>query len=362
MIALHNRLQWCGKRDLINASSEIKRTRARHSFHLSLTALFILLLAFSAAPPAQAHELSPGYLELKETEPGRYEVLFKVPMKGDARLRMFARLPETCRPIVPTATYAVSGALLERTTVVCEGGLVGQRIVIQGLEALQNDVLVRVQFLDGSSVIHRLRPNAPSFVVPAAPSSFDVARTYLVLGVEHMLSGIDHLLFVLALMLLVKGFSLLFKTITAFTVAHSITLALAALGFVVVPGAPVEAVIALSILFLASEIAHSRMGRPGLTERYPWVVAFTFGLLHGFGFAGALAAVGLPQTDIPLALFLFNVGVEIGQLLFVAAILTGLAVLRSVKVEWPSWVWRVPTYCIGSLAAFWFIQRVVAFW
>lgn len=361
MSVLHNRLQWYPNAYLLNTSGETMRTRAWFSFPPSSTALFILLLAFLPAL-ANAHESRPGYLELKETEPGRYEVLFKVPMKGDARLSMYATLPETCRPIVPTASYAVSGALLERTTVICEGGLVGQRIVIQGLEALTTDVLVRVHFLDGTSIIRRLRPNAPSFVVPAAPSAFDVAQTYLVLGVQHMLSGADHLLFVLALMLLVKGFSLLFKTITAFTVAHSITLALAALGFVLVPGPPVEAVIALSILFLASEIARSRMGRPGWTERYPWVVAFTFGLLHGFGFAGALAQVGLPPADIPLALFLFNVGVELGQLLFVAAVLAGLAALRRAKIKWPSWAWRVPAYGIGSLAAFWCIERIVGFW
>ncbi len=324
--------------------------------------LVILLLAFLTALPAQAHESRPGYLELRETTPGRYEVLFKVPRKGDARLKMYATLPETCTPVVPTATYATPGALIERTTVVCEGGLVGQRLVIQGLEALMTDVLVRVHFLDGTSIMHRLRPNAPSFVVPAAPSAFDVARAYLALGVEHILGGIDHLLFVLALLLLGKGFSLLLKTITAFTVAHSITLALASLGFVQVPGAPVEAVIALSILFLASEIAHSRMGRPGWTERYPWVVAFTFGLLHGFGFAGALAEVGLPQNDIPLALFLFNVGVEVGQVLFVGAVLAVVGVLRRVKIEWPAWAWRVPAYGIGTLAAFWCIQRIVAFW
>ncbi|MCH8959943.1 MAG: HupE/UreJ family protein [Bacteroidetes bacterium] len=164
--------------------------------------LVILLLAFLTALPAQAHESRPGYLELRETAPGRYEVLFKVPRKGGARLKMYATLPETCTPVVPTATYATPGALIERTTVTCEGGLVGQRIVIQGLEALLTDVLVRVQFLDGTSIMHRLRPNAPSFVVPAAPSAFDVAQTYLALGVEHILGGIDHLLFVLALLLL----------------------------------------------------------------------------------------------------------------------------------------------------------------
>jgi hydrogenase/urease accessory protein HupE len=274
---------------------------------------------------------------------------------------MYATLPESCTPVVPTATYSTPGAFIERTTIVCDGGIIGKLLAIQGLDALLTDVLVRVQFLDESSILRRLSPNAPSFSVPAAPSAYEVARTYLVLGVEHILSGIDHLLFVLALLLLVKNFAMLFKTITAFTVAHSITLALASLGFVQVPGAPVEAVIALSILFLASEIAHSRKGNPGWTERFPWVVAFTFGLLHGFGFAGALAEVGLPQTDIPLALFLFNVGVELGQMLFVAAAVAVVAVLKRVKFEWPEWAWHVPHYGIGTLAAFWCIQRIAAF-
>jgi hypothetical protein len=166
----------------------------------------------------------------------------------------------------------------------------------------------------------------------------------------------------LALLLIVKGRWLMLKTVTAFTVAHSLTLAAAVLGLVRVPVAPVEAVIALSILFLASELAHSRQGRPGLTERAPWLVAFAFGLLHGFGFAGALLEVGLPESSIPVALFLFNVGVEIGQLLFIAAVITLLTVVARFKVRWPEWAWRVPTYAIGGLAAFWLFERVVAIW
>jgi hydrogenase/urease accessory protein HupE len=207
-----------------------------------------------------------------------------------------------------------------------------------------------------------LTPAAPSFVVEAAPSRSRVAGTYLRLGVEHILGGVDHLLFVLALLMIVKGWRKLLATVTSFTVAHSITLVLATLNVVHLSSGPVEAVIALSILFLATEIVHARRGRPGLTQRFPWVVAFTFGLLHGFGFAGALAEVGLPETAIPLALFLFNLGVEIGQVLFVTAVLgLGWTGLRF-QVPWPAWAWRVPTYAIGVTAAFWTIQRVVAFW
>ena len=183
--------------------------------------------------------------------------------------------------------------------------------------------------------------------------------TYGALGVEHILLGIDHLLFVLALLLIVSGWRKLVATITAFTVAHSITLALATLGFVNVPQAPVEAVIALSILFVAVEIVHWRQGREGLTRRRPWVVAFLFGLLHGLGFAGALTEIGLPEHAIPLALLFFNIGVEIGQLLFIAVILAAIPGLR--RLSLPEWAWRIPVYSIGGLAAFWTIERIVGF-
>ena len=177
--------------------------------------------------------------------------------------------------------------------------------------------------------------------------------------------GIDHLLFVLALFILVKGTRRLIATVTAFTAAHSLTLAGATLGFVHVPGPPVEAGIALSIVFVAAEIAHSRQGRIGLTERFPWIVAFTFGLLHGFGFASALSEVGLPQSAIPVALLFFNVGVEIGQLFFIASLFAVIALARQVTqrigVSQPAWAWRVPAYAIGSVSAFWIIQRISVF-
>ena len=186
--------------------------------------------------------------------------------------------------------------------------------------------------------------------------------TYLELGVEHILLGIDHLLFVLALLLIVKGWGRLVGTITAFTISHSITLAAATLGFVSVPQAPVEAIIAMSIMFVASEIIHARQGRPGITEDKPWIVAFVFGLLHGFGFAGALTEVGLPEQSIPLALLFFNIGVELGQLLFVGACLIVFALTRPLHGRIPSGSWRLAPYAIGSLAAFWTIERIVGFW
>jgi hydrogenase/urease accessory protein HupE len=238
-------------------------------------------------------------------------------------------------------------------------------IQIEGLDQTSTDVLVRFDFADAIGEARRLTAADPSFMVPTQPSRLEVVQTYLLYGVEHILLGIDHLLFVLALLLLVKGVRRIIATITAFTVAHSITLAGATLGFVHMPGPPIEATIALSIAFVAAEIIHSRQGRPGLTERYPWVVAFTFGLLHGFGFASALAEVGLPQQSIPIALLFFNVGVEIGQLLFIASVFAVIALARQmtrpINVPRPTWAWAVPPYAIGSLAVFWVLQRTAAF-
>jgi hydrogenase/urease accessory protein HupE len=207
--------------------------------------------------------------------------------------------------------------------------------------------------------VTRLQPSNPAFVVEASAGAWEVARTYLILGVEHILFGIDHLLFVLALLLVVKGAGRVVATVTAFTIAHSITLAAATLGLVRVPGPPVEAMIALSIVFVAAEIVHGARGRPGLTARRPWVVAFTFGLLHGLGFAGALSEVGLPQNAIPLALFFFNVGVELGQLLFIGAFAVAALVIARARILWPRWLEIAPAYPIGSIAMFWVLQRVI---
>ena len=197
------------------------------------------------------------------------------------------------------------------------------------------------------------------FLITASESWSEVASTYSLLGIEHILLGFDHLLFVLALLLLVPNMRMLLWTITAFTVAHSLTLAAATLGWADVPQQPVEAVIALSILFVAMEIVHWKQGHPGITRRWPWLVAFTFGLLHGFGFAGALNEIGLPEHAIPLALLFFNLGVEAGQLMFIAAVMLAWALLK--RISWPDWVWRVPVYSIGALAAFWTIERITGF-
>ena len=329
-------------------------------------ALLILVLLVTLAPGVFAHEARPAYLELRQTGPQTYDALWKVPGQGeDLRLGLSVELPASCANVAEPRGSMINNAFTERWTVKCAGGLSGGTIHIAGLSGTGTDVLVRLERLDGSTQVTRLTPSAPSFVVEAAPSRLEIARTYLVLGVAHILFGVDHLLFVLALFILVKGTGRLIATVTAFTVAHSLTLAAATLGFVHVPGPPVEAGIALSIVFVAAEIVHGRQGRSGVTERFPWIVAFTFGLLHGFGFASALSEVGLPQSAIPVALLFFNVGVEIGQLFFIASIFAVMALGRQVTqrigVSQPAWAWRVPAYAIGSVSAFWIIQRISLF-
>ena len=318
------------------------------------------LLLWSA--PAPAHESRPAYLEIAETGPGQYEVVWKRPQRGDLTLALHVAWPESCKDVVPGALQTVPGALIERRVLDCgETGLVGRGITIEGLAGTSTDALVRIQFRDGRVQTNLLKPASPSLTVASRPQAGQIAAGYFVMGVEHILLGIDHLLFVLGLVLIIQSVGLLVRTITAFTVAHSITLALATLGVVHVPQAPVEAVIALSILFLASELERQRRGEVGSTASRPWLVAFSFGLLHGFGFAGALAEVGLPDADIPLALLMFNLGIEAGQLLFVAGVLALLWLGRRVVVSAPRWLQDAPAYAIGSLAAFWLIERVAAF-
>jgi hydrogenase/urease accessory protein HupE len=324
--------------------------------------LVVLLLVAGGCSLARAHEVRPAYLELKQTDADAFDVLWKVPAMGDnLRLGLYVRFPESCQLDVEPTGMFIGDAYVERSSIREPNALVGANIHIDGLRTTLTDVLVRIERMDGSTQVARLMPESPSLLVEASPSAWRVSWTYLVLGVEHILLGFDHLLFVLALVLLVKGWRRLVGTITSFTVAHSITLALATLGFVHVPGPPVEASIALSIAFVASEIVRARQGSPGLTERAPWLIAFTFGLLHGLGFAGALSEVGLPQQAIPLALLFFNVGVELGQLAFVAAILLAMNVIRSIPVRAPSPIWKLAPYGIGSLAMYWVIERTCGF-
>jgi hypothetical protein len=328
----------------------------------------VLVAAALIATPAGAHRLSPAFFGLTETTPGEYAAQWKVSISGGLADTLVPRMPDGCAVSGAVRLYVLDDAQtpndvrLQHANVSCDGPLPGGTFSVGGLEATDTDVLLRIDYLDGSSFTHRLVPTRPSVVIPERPGALNVISTYTVLGVEHILLGIDHLLFVLALLLLVSGWRRLVATITAFTVAHSITLAAATLGVISVSPAAVEATIALSILFLATELARRGNGTTagraeGLTSRFPWVVAFSFGLLHGFGFAGALQEIGLPEQAIPLSLLFFNVGVEVGQLLFIGAAIGLGFVLRHFRHDYSAWSPRWAAYVIGSVSAFWVFER-----
>jgi hypothetical protein len=320
------------------------------------------LATFYPAMPVNADEIRPALLDIKEQNTGLFAVTWKVPTRGNRVLAITPQLPESLELLGSPSVQDIPGARIEHATYKNNGAsLTGQSIVIDGLPAVQTDVLLLIQLQDGTQHSAILRPGSPEFTIPLEASKLEIAGDYWRMGTIHILEGIDHLLFVLALLLIVSGLGPLVKAVTAFTVAHSITLALATLGVVHVPAAPTEAIIALSILFLASEIIHQRNGVIGITERYPWVIAFIFGLFHGLGFAGALSEIGVPQHEVPLALFTFNVGVETGQLLFIAVVLSLMAVLRRLPLTAPKGAWQLLPYAIGSVAAFWTIERVMSF-
>ncbi|MBB5539574.1 HupE/UreJ family protein [Rhizobium giardinii] len=323
-----------------------------------LGALLAMLMPMLLATPGSAHEIRPAYLDIRQTASDEFAVVWKVPAQGDMRLGLYVSLPKACIEKAEPARSIVDGAYLERWTVACAGRLGGGEIGIDGLKSTMTEALVRVEYENGETEVVRLMPDAPSFVAAGAQTTIEVAQTYFLLGVDHILSGLDHLLFVLALMLLIQDRWMLFKTITAFTIAHSITLAGASFGFFSLPQKPVEATIALSIAFVASELIKIKPGERRLSESYPWVVAFAFGLLHGFGFAGALKEIGLPQSDVPLSLLTFNLGVEAGQLTFVAA---ALVVLRAAgtrgKIQ-PALARQLGAYIIGTAAMLWLVPRI----
>ncbi len=318
--------------------------------------LLILLTGFFPAMQASADEIRPALLDIKEA------VTWKVPTRNGRALAITPKLPASLELLGSPSVQDAPGARVEHTTYKNNtDSLTGQTIVIEGLAALQTDVLLLIQLQDGSQHSAILRPASPEFTIPLEASKLEVAADYWIMGTIHILEGADHLLFVLALLLIVNGFRPLLKAVTAFTVAHSITLALATLGLIHVPPAPTEAIISLSILFLAAEIVHKRNGQMGVTERWPWVIAFLFGLFHGLGFAGALSEIGVPQAEVPLALLMFNVGVETGQLLFIGVVLSLIAILKRLPISAPQGAWRVLPYSIGGLAAFWTIDRVLSF-
>jgi|SRR6185295_17029765 len=324
-------------------------------------AILVVTLGLCGPTLTSAHEVRPAYLELREDAPGEFSVLFKTPMRGDLRLALTPEFSGRIEALTPVTTRMTGDAALQTWRLRALDPLRGRDVRVAGLDGTMTDALVRIEFADGTAWTQRLTPQQPTAIVPQAQSGWFVAGVYLKLGIEHILLGIDHLLFVLALLFLARGTWLLVKTITAFTIAHSLTLTLATLGFVHVPSRPVEAVIALSIVFVAVEIVYAYRGRQGLAQRAPWIVAFAFGLLHGLGFAGALSEVGLPPGHIPVALLFFNIGVEIGQLLFVGVALFLAAILAPYRTALPKWAKLVPPYVIGSVAMFWLFERVAVF-
>ena len=322
----------------------------------------LLVLGLMVPGLSWGHPLAPALLEMEAQGGGLADVAWKTsrlrPRGSDIR----PLLPDACPALSDPRVAEDEQSVTLHWTIDClDGqGLVGRRVGVSGLEATRVDVLVRVTLDDGRVVSTVLRAGDPEFVIPARPAKSQVLSAYTQLGFEHILSGPDHLLFVLGLVLLVVGVRPLVKTITAFTVGHSITLSVVALGLVRVPSALVEVLIAASVVLLAVELASRRSGKPSLLRRKPWLMALFFGLLHGMGFAGALAEIGLPDDEIPLALFAFNVGIELGQLAFVAVILAAAAALRAPLARAPGWLLRAPAYAIGSLAVYWMLERSAA--
>lgn len=324
-----------------------------------------LLMQVAAVGSAVGHALEPGFLDLRQLTGETWQVFWRIPDVSGQPMDIQVGLPKTCTPSSEPELSYDGKAWVAAWITDCADGLTGHEVSVPGLSLQATDVLVRVQRHDASPATFRLTPDETVFEVPATPTTFDVFISYGQLGVEHILSGWDHLLFVFALLVLIGDTRRLVGAITAFTVAHSITLALAALGQISVPGPPVEATIALSIIFLATEILKHHDGELRLSERYPWIVSFSFGLLHGLGFAGALKEIGLPEGEVPAALLSFNLGVEAGQLLFVTAVLiaaaAGRRVVRNGAILGRTVLMTPLGYGIGCISTFWFVERIIAF-
>jgi hydrogenase/urease accessory protein HupE len=307
---------------------------------------------------AGAHESQPGTLEIKQLAADRYDVTWRAPIYYGKPHPARLQLPEDWQNIVqPTERRMADSIVFQRVIKVGKKSIEGEIINFPGLEATITDVFVRLARLDGTMMTAVVRPTKPYVELRGERSWSATAGEYIGLGFHHIMLGVDHLLFVLGLLLIVQGRMMLLKTITAFTVAHSMTLAIATLGFASVPLPPLNAAVALSIFFLGPEIVRSWRGETSLTIKYPWVVAFIFGLLHGFGFASGLSTTGMPSAELPWALLFFNVGVELGQLTFVFLVLWLIRSFRILEILWPRWAKLAPGYAVGSLGAYWTIQR-----
>lgn len=316
---------------------------------------FLLVCCISVL---KGHEIRPAYLEIKEIHQQVFELTWKVPVLG---MRIPVIFPEFSGDVKmeETGVRNEADAQIRKYKLTSEGSLEGQQLHIAQLEKTLIDVIVRIDFLNGSSHTVILQPDHSSMQVPIIHSNWSVFTTFGILGIEHILFGWDHLLFVIGLLLLISNYRQLFWAITSFTVAHSITLGMATLGHVSLPGPPVEAIIALSVVFLAREYLEKLKGKQTLTIKFPWVVAFLFGLIHGFGFAGALEDIGLPGNALGLSLFSFNLGVEIGQLMIVGIIVALFLIAGKLVRHRPLTVRVVPGYAIGGIASFWFITRLL---
>jgi len=325
---------------------------------LILTIFVFFMVTFQVT---YSHEVRPAYLEISQKTPETFDVFWKVPARGKLKFSVKPTLPANCLPTTEKFTIKRSGSYIDSWTVTCPGGISEKTISIYGLSGTITDVLVRIELIDGNSQVARLTPDAPSFQIKTVPNWLQTAGSYLGLGLEHILFGIDHLFFVFVLILLVKNWRQLLAAISAFTVAHSLTLGAATLGYVNIPQKPVEAIIALSIVFVAAELVRSDSNNMSLSRRWPWAIAFLFGLLHGFGFAGALTEIGIPQHAVPLSLLFFNLGVELGQIVFITLVLSLGVLMRSFLNPIPKWTPKFAAYFIGTLAAYWTILRVAGF-
>lgn len=322
-------------------------------------AMILGLAILALASPVAADDLRPGYLEFAQQDASRWSLVWKVPVAAGIGPDARPILPASCKALGAPQREMADRALVWRYAISCSGDVAGKTIGLARFGTARTDVLVRVAPLGRPVQALRLTAAQPNAVIRARAGFWQVAKTYFVTGVEHIVFGYDHLLFVIALVLLLRGAWRVTVAVTAFTVAHSLTLIGTTLGLFGLPREPVEAMIALSIVFLAVEIAKSDDGRIGLAERAPWIVAFVFGLLHGFGFAGALHEIGLPESDVPAALLSFNLGVEAGQLLIVLACLAVLYGLRRASAASVMPATRVASYGIGMVASYWLIERLI---
>ncbi len=330
--------------------------------HKAAWLLCLLLSCLTITGIAHADEIRPALLEITERDGGWVDVVWKKPALGDRVLSLEPVFPEFFEQAAPISGRALGGGWVEYRSYRTGGqALAGESIRVDGLAAVSTDVLLRIKLADGIEHSGILNASHLSFTIPEQPSKTEVAISYWQMGTIHILQGLDHLLFLLTLLLIVQGIWPLLKTVTDFTLAHSLTLVLATLGWVNLPSAPTEAVIALSIMLLAVEVVHKNQGQHTFSERFPWLIAFTFGLVHGLGFAGALSEIGIPQNEVPLSLLMFNVGVETGQVLFVVAVSLLLAALHKYQTSGVRLLTRVAPYAIGGVAAFWTIQRVSSF-